>query len=81
MPAHTDWGTITMLFQDECGGLEVQTADGSYVQAEPVKGAIIMNIGDMLMRWSNGECKLWRRQQMMLMESMQKTSSNQTCIE
>lgn len=54
MPAHTDWGTITFLFQDQCGGLEVQTSNGDYVQAEPVEGAVIMNIGDMLMRWSNG---------------------------
>ncbi|KAF2098251.1 Clavaminate synthase-like protein [Rhizodiscina lignyota] len=57
MPAHTDWGTITFLFQDECGGLEVQTADGDYVQAEPVEGAIVMNIGDCLMRWSNDKLK------------------------
>ncbi|BDD62293.1 hypothetical protein MPDQ_006716 [Monascus purpureus] len=53
MPAHTDWSSITMLFQDDCGGLEVQTRQGEFVKAEPVKGAIIMNIGDLLMRWSN----------------------------
>lgn len=54
MPAHTDWGAITMLFQDDCGGLEVMTRAGDFVKAPPVKNAIVMNIGDLLMRWSNG---------------------------
>lgn len=54
MPAHTDWGSVTMLFQDDCGGLEVQNRHGEFVKAPPLKNAIIMNIGDILMRWSNG---------------------------
>lgn len=54
MPAHTDWGSITMLFQDDCGGLEVESRQGEFVEAKPLKGAIVMNIGDLLMRWSNG---------------------------
>lgn len=70
MPAHTDWGSITMLFQDDCGGLEVETRQGNFVEAPPLKNAIIMNIGDILMRWSNGmtrsqmicilQLRLWR---------------------
>lgn len=43
-----------MLFQDDCGGLEVATRAGEFVKAPPVKNAIVMNIGDLLMRWSNG---------------------------
>ncbi|QSZ30121.1 hypothetical protein DSL72_004641 [Monilinia vaccinii-corymbosi] len=56
MPAHSDWGSITMVFQDECGGLEVEHPErpGEFVKADPVKGAIVMNVGDLLMRWSNG---------------------------
>lgn len=56
MPAHSDWGSITFLFQDDCGGLEVenQTGLGTFVKAQPLKEAVIMNIGDLLMRWSNG---------------------------
>lgn len=55
-PAHTDWSTITMLFQDDCGGLEVEdiTNPGTFVSATPVKNAIIMNVGDLLQMWSNG---------------------------
>ncbi|KAF7193864.1 2-oxoglutarate-dependent dioxygenase htyE [Pseudocercospora fuligena] len=54
-PAHTDWGSITMLFQDECGGLEVEhpKKPGTFMPVNPVEGACVMNIGDMLMRWSN----------------------------
>lgn len=55
-PAHTDWSSITMLFQDDCGGLEVQdvTQPGTFVPAPPVRNAIVMNVGDLLQRWSNG---------------------------
>lgn len=57
MPAHTDWGSITMLFQDDCGGLQVEDPKrpGQFVEATPVPGALVMNVGDLLMRWSNGE--------------------------
>lgn len=60
MPAHSDWGSITMLFQDDCGGLQVEDVNnpGSFVDATPVKGALIMNVGDLLMRWSNGKLAL-----------------------
>ncbi|KAK7704123.1 hypothetical protein SLS64_008681 [Diaporthe eres] len=57
MPAHSDWGSITMLFQDDCGGLQVEhpRKPGEFVDATPMKGALVMNVGDLLMRWSNGE--------------------------
>jgi isopenicillin N synthase-like dioxygenase len=58
MPAHSDWGSITLLFQDACGGLQVEApgeeAAGRFVDAVPVEGALIVNVGDLLMRWSNG---------------------------
>ncbi|RYP15474.1 hypothetical protein DL765_005681 [Monosporascus sp. GIB2] len=56
MPAHSDWGSITMLFQDETGGLQVEDPKnpGSFLDATPMKNALIMNVGDLLMRWSNG---------------------------
>lgn len=56
MPAHTDWSAITMLFQDDCGGLEVQDIDHPlrYIPATPVENAIVVNVGDLLQRWTNG---------------------------
>jgi len=54
--AHTDFGSITLLFQDDCGGLEVEVPDepGTFIPATPVEGALVMNIGDIMMRWTNG---------------------------
>ena len=56
MPAHTDWTTITLLFQDDCGGLQVEDPKraGEFIDVAPVPGTLVMNVGDMLMRWSNG---------------------------
>jgi isopenicillin N synthase-like dioxygenase len=51
--SHTDWGAITLLAQDDCGGLEVQTPDGQWVRAEPIKNTFVVNIGDLLARWTN----------------------------
>ena len=50
---HTDYGNVTVLWQDEVGGLEVQTRDGAWIDAPPIAGTFVCNIGDCLMRWSN----------------------------
>ena len=52
--SHTDEGPLTILAQDSVGGLEVKRLDGSWVAAPPVPGAFTINIGDMMMWWSNG---------------------------
>ncbi|KII94910.1 hypothetical protein PLICRDRAFT_693225 [Plicaturopsis crispa FD-325 SS-3] len=52
--AHSDYGTLTLLFQDSVGGLEVQNPHTKHFQpAHPVPGTIVVNAGDLLARWSN----------------------------
>ena len=50
---HTDYGTFTLLWQDRNGGLEVRNAAGDWIQAPPLEGAFVVNIGDTLQMWTN----------------------------
>jgi isopenicillin N synthase-like dioxygenase len=54
---HTDYGTLTILRQDTVGGLEVRDAGGNWVGVEAVPGAFVINIGDLMARWTNDQ---WR---------------------
>ncbi|KAI0482649.1 Clavaminate synthase-like protein [Xylariaceae sp. FL0804] len=54
LPAHNDWGTFTLLFQDDRGGLELKDPQSQrFLSAEPEEGALVLNIGDMLDRFTN----------------------------
>ncbi|THH30679.1 hypothetical protein EUX98_g3496 [Antrodiella citrinella] len=56
--AHSDYGTLTLLFQDSVGGLEVQHPHTLQFQpATPIPGTIVVNAGDLLARWSNDTLK------------------------
>lgn len=50
---HTDWGALTLLMQDASGGLQVKTVDDTWVDATPMAGAFVVNIGDLMARWTN----------------------------
>lgn len=50
---HTDYGLLTLLKQDDCGGLEVKTPTG-WIAAPPIPGTFVCNLGDMLDRMTGG---------------------------
>ena len=52
--AHTDWGGVTMLAQDDLGGLEVRNVADEWIQAAPIPGTFVINLGDLMQRWTNG---------------------------
>jgi isopenicillin N synthase-like dioxygenase len=53
--AHTDFGGISLLFQDDEGGLEIQAPDGRWLLAPALPGTAIVNTGDLMQRWTNGQ--------------------------
>ncbi len=56
--AHTDYGSLTILLpQAGSRGLEILTPDGHWSEVEPVDGAFVINIGDLMQRWTNDR---WR---------------------
>lgn len=55
--AWQDYGSITLLFQDNRGGLQVKSPSGNFVNATPIEDTVVINAGDLLARWSNDTIK------------------------
>jgi isopenicillin N synthase-like dioxygenase len=50
---HTDYGLVTLLAQDDSGGLQIAAPEG-WIDAPPIPGTLVCNIGDMLDRLTGG---------------------------
>ena len=55
--AHEDINTITLLLGAEEAGLELKTKDGRWIPVSPKPGELVINIGDMLQRLTNGKLR------------------------
>jgi isopenicillin N synthase-like dioxygenase len=51
---HKDSGALTVLYQDDVGGLDVlRRSDGEWVRVKPIPDSLIINVGDIIQVWSN----------------------------
>ncbi len=50
---HTDFGTLTLLMQDDQGGLELRLRSGEWIEAPYIPGSFVINIGDLMAFWTN----------------------------
>ncbi|KAL2821558.1 hypothetical protein BJX63DRAFT_378518 [Aspergillus granulosus] len=57
---HSDYGSITLLFQDRRGGLQARSPEGTFVDVTPFTDTVVINAGDLLARWSNDTIKSTR---------------------
>jgi isopenicillin N synthase-like dioxygenase len=55
MGAHTDCGIVTVLWADRVPGLEIHAVDGEWHPVRPAGGALLVNLGDAIARWTNEE--------------------------
>ncbi|XP_076906535.1 gibberellin 20-oxidase-like protein [Bidens hawaiensis] len=54
---HTDMSCLTIVYQDDIGGLQVRSKDGKWLNIDPFEGSLVVNIGDLLHAWSNGKLR------------------------
>ncbi|KAK9165299.1 hypothetical protein Scep_000490 [Stephania cephalantha] len=53
---HKDPGVLTLLYQDDVGGLDVKRKiDGEWIRVKPIPDSFIVNVGDIIQVWSNGK--------------------------
>ncbi|KAI9160418.1 hypothetical protein LWI28_007944 [Acer negundo] len=54
---HTDMSCVTIVYQDEIGGLQVRSNEGKWMNINPCEDTLVVNIGDMMHAWSNGHLR------------------------
>ena len=55
MGAHTDYGIVTILWADQVPGLEILGTDTTWHPVQPAPGALLVNLGDAMARWTNDQ--------------------------
>lgn len=50
---HTDPGVVTLLLQDQTGGLQTQSRTGEWIDVDPIPGTVVVNLADSVQVWTN----------------------------
>jgi len=77
---HTDYGLVTLLFQDSMGGLEVKGVDGKWIDATPIPGTILINAGDMLEIYTSGRLPATMHRVVVPEEEVQRRTARQSIV-
>jgi len=51
--AHTDWGSLTILYHDGAAGLQIKSPEGIWEDVPVVPDSMVVNLGDLMARWTN----------------------------
>ena len=51
---HVDSGILTLLYQDDLGGLQAKNSDGQWIDVPALRNSYSINLGGALQRWTNG---------------------------
>ncbi|KAJ0043835.1 hypothetical protein Pint_17172 [Pistacia integerrima] len=54
---HTDMSCVTIVYQDEIGGLQVRSKEGTWMDINSCEDTLVVNIGDLMHAWSNGRLR------------------------
>ncbi|GLU14184.1 hypothetical protein SLE2022_307680 [Rubroshorea leprosula] len=54
---HTDMSCLTIVYQDQIGGLQVRSKEGKWMDINPCEDSLVINIGDLLHAWTNGRLR------------------------
>ncbi|KAG7281873.1 hypothetical protein CRUP_031122 [Coryphaenoides rupestris] len=52
---HSDYGSITLVFQSHEGGLQILSRSGDYITAPSIPGTVLINIADLMQRWTSDQ--------------------------
>ncbi|XP_070557687.1 uncharacterized protein [Ptychodera flava] len=77
---HTDYGSLTLLFQDTTGGLEVMNRSGEWVSATPIENTVLVNIGDLMQRWTSDTLKSTKHRVLMPKTKETKSKERQSLV-
>merc|ERR1711953_85854 len=75
---HSDYGTITILFQDSLGGLEAKSVTGDWLSADPITGAILINVGDLMENLTSGRFPATRHRVVVPEQEFRRRSARQS---